>query len=987
MRKRILSFLLALVMVLGMIPAMAPAASAASGFDWVQIRLMEDYPDGYYDEYGHFTSQKPYDYDYDYSRYMHYSDGVLTLHNCHGRLLTCDSVEGLDSLTIVLEGDNSFTQILSDIPVVIKGTGTLTLTMHITTLSNGFKAPGLTIQGGMVKGDKLEINKSNSGITIDGGALEAKTLDLYSKSFIDLEAGNLTLANNRYDFVFKAKQLWQAHRVIFDIYDSYWTWLDKYIPDLKTNDGVESRYWCITDDDDRNVNPNMQKGVPPSGTRRGLLVEWYAYDLTRMTSYPEMPKGKKSTDVVVTTDAYEFSMNAIPLTSGWVDYGFRQSETMIVTDSDGNEIFSRTRDDADASATPITYNMEGLPAGKYKVQMTVRFYDSNDKEKKSLTYTYNVDRQLSSILAIGGYVPAGTVVYAKVYKARTDECVAEERIVTENSDEAFMAFFTDLEPGKYDVKFKSTGYLDAVGTVEVGPKELGSIALEMVKIPLSFRSMNPYASVEEREKGLTDLGTVQLGSAETDIDFYGFPNKLDQEFTIKGWVAGRSITVTKDGKEFYKRTYEENEAFGWNLKENIDDGGTYRIKLVAFVKNGSNVSEISHTFQIKVEGSNIRSVNVDGIGTPVIGKAPSTINTATTDAAGAYIDKVVWAYYSNEMGGSWINMPAGKVFEAGKRYMAIVEMEHEDGYSFALDRGDMYGSINGNKAIVSPVYSTDELALELEYTPVTTPAFTTQPQSTEAPEGGSGFVNWMLNFEPSKLEILRYDGDRPSYNYETLNVRTRSAQVEPSTDAYCIRAYYNDKDYVDSAKFHVYKMNPEAPFTDVKEGDFFYDPVLWALENGITTGTGDGTTFEPNTPCTRGQVVTFLWRAAGKPEPTNAKNPFKDVKTSDYFYKAVLWAKEKNITSGTGDGTTFEPNATCTRGQIVTFLSRAKNGQPTTTKNPFKDVAANAFYYNPVLWAVENKITTGTGDGTTFEPNANCTRGQVVTFLYRAFVK
>ena len=857
MKKRLISFLLVLVMVLSLIPAMAPEVQAAD-FYWMQVRQMDDYPDGYYDEYGNFTSQKPSDYDY--GEYIHYSDGVVTLHNCHGRLLTCDSVEGLDTLTIVLEGNNTFKQIRSDIPVVIKGTGTLTLTMHVTTLGPGLEVPELTIKGGVVKCDILETTKHNRGITIDGGALEAKKIDMRADCFIDLEAGNLTLENNRYDFVFPANQLWSAHRVIWDTYDSYWTWQDNYIPDLKTNSGVESRYWCITNDDDRNVNPNMQKGVPPSGTRRGLLVEWHAYDLSRMTSYPEMPKGKKSTDVVVTTDAYEFSMNAIPLTSGWVEAGYSQAETMLVFDSDGKVIFSRTRDDADASPTPITFNMEGLPGGKYKVQMIVRFYDSNDNKKKELTYTYNVDRQLSTILAVGGFVPAGTVVYAKVYKARTDECVAEERIVTEKSDEAFMVFFTDVEPGKYDVKLKSTGYLDAVGTVEVGPKQLGKVALELVKIPLSFRSMNPYASVEEREAGLTDLGTVKLGSAETDIDFYGFPNKLDLEFTIKGWVAGRSITVTRDGEEFYKRTYEENEAFGWNLKDNIDDGGTYRITLVAFVENGSNVSEISHTFQIKVEGSNIRSVNVDGIGTPVIGKAPSTFNTASSDAAGAYIDKVVWAYYSNEMGGSWTNMPAGKVFEAGKRYMAIVEMEHEDGYSFALNREDMYGSINGNKAIVSPVYSTDELALDLEYTPITNPAFTTQPESTEAPEGGSGFVSWMLNFEPSKLEILRYDGDRPSYNYNTLSVRTRSALVEPSTDAYCIRAYYNDKEYVDSAKFHVYKMNPEAPFYDVPSDSYYNDPVIWAVENGITAGL-DATHFGPTNGCNRAQVVTFLYRA------------------------------------------------------------------------------------------------------------------------------
>ena len=982
MKKRLISFLLALVMVLSLIPAMAPEVQA-SGFDWVQVRQMEDYPDGYYDEYGHFTSQKPYDYDYDYSRYMHYSDGVLTLHNCHGRLLSCDSVEGLDTLTIVLEGDNSFTQILSDVPVVIKGTGTLTLTMHVSTWSPGLEAPGLTILGGMVKGDRIEIEKSSSGITIDGGAFEAKTIDVYGDCSIDLEAGNLTLANNRYDFVFKAKQVWSSHHVIFNIYDEYWTWLDKYIPDLNTNSGVESRYWCITDDDDRNVNPNMQKGVPPSGTRRGLLVEWYAYDLSRMTSYPEMPKGKKSTDVVVTTDAYEFSMNAIPLTSGWVDYGFRQSETMIVTDSDGNEIFSRTRDDADASTTPITYNMEGLPAGKYKVQMTVRFYDSNDKEQKSLTYTYNVDRQLSRIVAFGRNVPAGTVVYAKVYKARTDECVAEERIVTENSDEAFAAFFVDLEPGKYDVKFKSTGYLDAVGTVETEPNGVGTLVLDMVKIPLSFRSMNPYASVEEREAGLTDLGTVQLGSAETDIDFYGFPNKLDQEFTIKGWVAGRSITVTKDGEEFYKRTYEENEVFGWNLKENIDDGGTYRITLVAFVKNGSNVSEKSHTFQIKVEGSNIRSVNVDGIGTPVIGKAPSTINTATTDAAGAYIDKVVWTYYSNEMGGSWINMSAGKVFEAGKRYMAVVEVKHEDGYSFALNREDMQGFINGNKAIISPNYENFQLPLELEYTPVTTPAFTTQPESTEAPEGGTGFVNWNLNFEPSKLEILRYNGDRPSDNYETLSVRTRSALVEPSTDAYCIRAYYNDKEYVDSAKFHVYKMNPEAPFYDVPADSFYNDPVIWAVENGITNGVSN-LLFGSNDSCLRAHVVTFLHRTAGNPEPSSTKNPFTDVKSSDFFYKPVLWAVEKGITNGTS-ATTFGSYDTCNRAAVVTFLWRAKGSpEPKSTNNPFVDVKSTDFFYKAVLWAVENGITNGI-DATHFGPTNGCNRAQVVTFLYRAY--
>jgi hypothetical protein len=294
----------------------------------------------------------------------------------------------------------------------------------------------------------------------------------------------------------------------------------------------------------------------------------------------------------------------------------------------------------------------------------------------------------------------------------------------------------------------------------------------------------------------------------------------------------------------------------------------------------------------------------------------------------------------------------------------------------------MYGSINGNKAIVSSVYSSDELALDLEYTPITNPAFTTQPESTEAPEGGSGFVNWMLNFEPSKLEILRYNGDRPSYNYETLSVRTRSAQVEPSTEGYCIRAYYNDKDYVDSAKFHVYKMNPEAPFYDVPADSFYNDPVIWAVENGITNGVSD-LLFGSEDSCLRAHVVTFLHRAAGNPEPTKTNNPFKDVKSTDFFYKPVLWAVEKSITSGTS-ATTFGSMQNCNRAAVVTFLWRAAGSpEPKSTKNPFVDVKSTDFFYKPVLWAVENGITAGL-DATHFGPTTVCNRAQVVTFLYRA---
>ena len=177
---------------------------------------------------------------------------------------------------------------------------------------------------------------------------------------------------------------------------------------------------------------------------------------------------------------------------------------------------------------------------------------------------------------------------------------------------------------------------------------------------------------------------------------------------------------------------------------------------------------------------------------------------------------------------------------------------------------------------------------------------------------------------------------------------------------------------------------PTVNFVDVKKNDFFYTPVQWAVANGVTTGTGPNT-FSPNESCTRAQAVTFLWRAAGEPAVKNAKNPFTDVKKNDYFYKAVLWAAENGVTSGTS-ATKFSPNDVCTRGQIVTFLWRAQSGKKVTASNPFKDVKKSDFYYNAVLWAVKNGVTTGTSS-TTFGPSENCTRGQIVTFLYRAMQK
>ena len=181
------------------------------------------------------------------------------------------------------------------------------------------------------------------------------------------------------------------------------------------------------------------------------------------------------------------------------------------------------------------------------------------------------------------------------------------------------------------------------------------------------------------------------------------------------------------------------------------------------------------------------------------------------------------------------------------------------------------------------------------------------------------------------------------------------------------------------ASFH-YNYDPNMSFTDVAAGSYCYDAVQWAMANGITKGT-DATHFSPNAGCTRGQVVTFLWRAAG--EPTVGGNVgFVDVAPGSYCYEAVKWAVANGITKGT-DATHFSPNATCTRGQVVTFMYRAEGEPAVGGSNGFVDVAAGSYCYNAVQWAVAKGITKGT-DATHFSPNATCTRGQVVTFLYRA---
>ena len=188
-------------------------------------------------------------------------------------------------------------------------------------------------------------------------------------------------------------------------------------------------------------------------------------------------------------------------------------------------------------------------------------------------------------------------------------------------------------------------------------------------------------------------------------------------------------------------------------------------------------------------------------------------------------------------------------------------------------------------------------------------------------------------------------------------------------------------DYIDGSCTRCGAAEP-VTFADVPTDSFYHEPVQWAVEQGITAGTGEGT-FSPENTCMRAHAVTFLWRAEGCPEPESTDNPFTDVTEADFYYKAVLWAVEQGITNGIS-ANRFGPYESCNRAQVVTFLWRAK-GCPAAASEPgFTDVTSGAWYAAPIAWAVELGITNGMGDGT-FGVDIPCNRAQMVTFLYRAY--
>ncbi|MBR5329847.1 MAG: S-layer homology domain-containing protein, partial [Firmicutes bacterium] len=434
------------------------------------------------------------------------------------------------------------------------------------------------------------------------------------------------------------------------------------------------------------------------------------------------------------------------------------------------------------------------------------------------------------------------------------------------------------------------------------------------------------------------------------------------------------------------------------------------------------LAEVYYPWGVRLEMSytaqeEINSVFVDDIDLPVGGNTPDYDASVPADA-GYYVENMDGDGWTNGM--LWVDVATDQVlkptdtFVAGRAYQLLIGVQSKEDYKFPEY---VTAAVNGETATVYyPVYG---IRLEMIYTALpaddrkvlNVAAITglTLPATGETPDyevgvpngagyyvdnvEGDGWTNGMLWVDVKADKVMsatdqfvagrEYQvliGVMPKEGYKFAQEVLGTINDEEADVYYPSFGLRLVKNYV-AEKADAPAINP---FDDVNEADYFYDPVLWAVEEGITNGV-DENSFGPDEKCTRAQAVTFLWRAAGEPAPKSATHPFTDVVKGIYYEKAVIWAVEKGITAGTS-ATTFSPDEPCTRGQIVTFLWRFEN-KPASSylEMPFVDVIPGFYYEDAVLWAVEKNITKGTS-ATTFEPDAKCTRGQIVTFLYRDIV-
>ena len=558
----------------------------------------------------------------------------------------------------------------------------------------------------------------------------------------------------------------------------------------------------------------------------------------------------------------------------------------------------------------------------------------------SVTYENNINVGTATIIYTGKNNYTGEIrKNFKITEASiTDDMIANIPSVTYNTKphtpEVTVTFEgSPLEAGKdYDVAYTNNIY---AGTATVTVTGKGNFTGTASK---NFAIAQAYLSVENQ--------TVTHFRTETDAKSYAVPADM---FLADEKETGFTITVTDyDGDEIFTTAPAVN---GTNVNYQLNGTVGTAFVEVKVKPDSSNYANASFTLTFVVNDKE----NVSGSISFPDGSAVYTGTGIKYENAtiSGYSGTLRYGYTPNASTGASLDA-SGLPLTVGTYTVAV---------TFNSDASFGYKTATFTITKATPTGTPGYTKLE------TSGKTLADAKLTVGTIRPAGTIAWDL-----PLTTVLEDGKAYAWTFtpaDTHNYTILTGTLVPYVD--------DGMDYIPGV---IGGNTGSFNFHDVSRLDYFYDAVKWAADNGIASGTGRYT-FSPNAVCTRAQTVTFLWRAAGSPLPRYRVCPFTDVKPSDYYYNAVLWAVEQGITTGL-NATTFGPDVTVTRGQVATFLYRAASAAKPSTFNPFTDVKTTAYNYDAILWAYDNRITTGTSD-TTFSPDAYCTRAQIVTFLYRYY--
>lgn len=602
---------------------------------------------------------------------------------------------------------------------------------------------------------------------------------------------------------------------------------------------------------------------------------------------------------------------------------------------------------ADISSAAITYDAGpyGYTGKEWKPEVAVSFNDAALTADTDYTVSYenNINAGTAKIIitGIGDHFTGST-----------------EKTFTINSAEISGCTFAPIADVTYNTKAHTPEVTVAISgrtleadkdyTVSYAPNVNAGTATVTVTGKGNFTgSANTTFTIAKADLNLS-VYTISSLCTETEVKTSTLPSNF---FLADETETGFSIALTAAGGDAIF-TQEPAVVDGENMITYQLNGGTGEATF------NVTVTPVSSNYKAGTYDLKIQAYDKTNVSNRIVFESGSAVYTGS----GIKYEKATIAGHSSGMRYTYApDVATGATLDAAGLPLTVGTYTVTATYSDASSYGYKTATFTITKA-----------------TPTGTPSFTKIETSgktladTKLTVGTirpAGTIAWDL-----PLTTVLKDGKEYAWTFtptDTHNYTTLTGKLIPYVD--------DGTDYIPGV---IDGNSGSFNFHDVSRFDYFYDAVKWAAENGIASGTGRYT-FSPDAVCTRAQTVTFLWRAAGSPMPRYRTCAFTDVDSRDYYYNAVLWAVEQGITTGL-TATTFGPDVTVSRGQVATFLYRAASASKPNTFNPFTDVKTTAYNYDAILWAYDNRITTGTSD-TTFSPDASCTRAQIVTFLYRYY--